>query len=111
MNPVKRLKIYVLGPRDYPEAIVTVREHLVTGLPELVERARAQNPAVRLDEIIATIWRLGCYRLGQNLLRGIPVRAKDHPAAGTTVMAPAVKKARRVTRRHHARGKLHSAAS
>ncbi len=43
----------MLGPRDYPEAIVTVREHLVTGLPELVERARAQNPAVRIDEIMS----------------------------------------------------------
>lgn len=79
MNNVRRLKIYLLGPRDYPEAVVTVPEHLVTGLPELVERARAQNPAVRIDEIIATIWRLGSYRLGQNLLRGLPVRISDQP--------------------------------
>ncbi len=80
MNPVKRLKIYLLGPRDYPEALVTIPEHLLAGLPDLVERARAQNPAVRLDTIIATIWRLGCYRLGQNLLRGIPVRVREPPA-------------------------------
>ena len=83
MNRVRRLKIYVLGQRDYPEALVTVPEHLVAGLPDLVARARAQNPAVRIDEIIATIWRLGSYRLGQNLLRGIRVRVSD-TTGGTT---------------------------
>ena len=83
MNRVRRLKIYVLGQRDYPEALVTVPEHLVAGLPDLVARARGQNPAVRIDEIIATIWRLGSYRLGQNLLRGIRVRVSD-TTGGTT---------------------------
>lgn len=32
------------------------------------------GPAVPLDATIATIWRLGSYRLRQNLLRRIPVR-------------------------------------
>jgi hypothetical protein len=32
-----------------------------------------------LDAIIGAIWRLGCYRLGQNLLRGIPVQLRDAP--------------------------------
>jgi hypothetical protein len=77
MNTVRRLKVYALGPRDYPEVVATVPEHLVGDLPDLVVRARVLNPAVRLDAIIATIWRLGCYRLGQNLLRGIPVRVRD----------------------------------
>ncbi len=41
--------------------------------PRLVERVRGHNPALRLDKIIATIWRLGYYRLAQNLLRRLPV--------------------------------------
>lgn len=61
MNPVRKLKIYLLGRGDYPEALVTVPEHLVGNLPDLVARARALNPAVPLDVIIATIWRLGCH--------------------------------------------------
>ncbi len=83
MNRVRRLKIYVLGQRDYPEALVTVPEHLVADLPDLVERARALNPAVRIDAIIASIWRLGSHRLAQNLLRGIRVRVSD-TTGGTT---------------------------
>jgi hypothetical protein len=77
VNTIRRLKIYLLGQRDYPEAIVSVPEHLLGDLPDLVARARATNPALSLDAIIANIWRLGCYRLGQNLLRGIPVRVRD----------------------------------
>jgi hypothetical protein len=34
MNAVRRLKVYVLGQRDYPEAVVTVPEHLVEDLPD-----------------------------------------------------------------------------
>ena len=77
MNPVRRLKVYLLGARDYPEAVVTVPEHVIGDLPDLVARARTLSPAVSIDAIIATIWRLGCSRLGQNLLRGIPVRVRD----------------------------------
>jgi hypothetical protein len=77
VNPVRRLKVYVLGPRDYPEALVTLAEHLVGDLPDLVARARALNPALSLDAIIGTIWRLGSYRLRQNLIRRIPVSVRD----------------------------------
>ena len=82
MNLVRRVKVYVLGPSDYPEAVVTVPEHLVGDLPTLVARARALNPAVPIDAIIASIWRLGCHRLGQNLIRGIPVRLQEGPRVG-----------------------------
>ena len=47
------------------------------------EVSRALNPAVRIDAVVATIWRLGSYRLGQNLLRGIRVRVSD-TTGGTT---------------------------
>ena len=77
VNTIRRLKIYLLGPGDYPEAIVAVPEHLVGDLPDLVRQARAENPAVRLDDIVANIWRLGSYRQRQNLLRRIPVRLRD----------------------------------
>jgi len=83
MNRVRRLKIYVLGQRDYPEALITLPEHLVADLPDLLDRSRALNPAVRIDAVVATIWRLGSYRLGQNLLRGIRVRVSD-TTGGTT---------------------------
>jgi hypothetical protein len=29
MNAVRRLKVYLLGDRDYPEGVVTIREHLL----------------------------------------------------------------------------------
>ena len=77
MNQVRRLKIYLLGERDYPEAVVTVPEHMLGDLLGLIARARATNPALPLDAIIGTIWRLGSYRLGQNLLRRIPVGVRD----------------------------------
>ena len=79
MNHLRRAKVYLLSERDYPEAVVNIPERLLADLPNLVARARATNPALPLDAIIATIWRLGCYRLGQNLLRGIPVRVRDAP--------------------------------
>ena len=65
MNQVRRLKIYLLGERDYPEAVVTVPEHMLGDLLGLIARARATNPALPLDAIIGTIWRLGSYRLGR----------------------------------------------
>ena len=80
MNHLRRAKVYLLGDRDYPEAVVTISEHLLGDLPDLVRRARATNPALPLDAIVGTIWRLGCYRLRQNLIRGIPVRVRDPQA-------------------------------
>ena len=76
MNQVRRLKIYLLGERGYPEAVVTVPEHMLGDLAGLVAEARALNPAVRLDGIVANIRRLGCYQLHQNVIRRIPVRMR-----------------------------------
>ena len=77
MNRLRRAKVYLLGDHDYPEVVVSIPEHLLGDVPDLVRRARATNPAVPLDAIIATVWRLGYNRLGQNLLRGIPMRVRD----------------------------------
>ena len=74
VNPVRRLKIYLLGSRDYPEAIITVPEHLVGDLPDLVARARALNPSTSVDSVVQTIWHLGSCRLDQNLRHHIPVK-------------------------------------
>ena len=74
MTPIKRLKVYVLGERDYPEALITVPEPLVRDLPDLVARARAINPATSVDRVVQTIWRLGSWRLDQNLRHHIPVK-------------------------------------
>jgi hypothetical protein len=60
---------------------VTVPEHLVADFPDLLARARDLNPAVSVDSVVQTIWRLGSTRLDQNLLRRIPVRIADIPHA------------------------------
>ena len=80
MTPLKRAKLWLLGPRDYPEAVITLPEHLVRDFPELLARARDLNPAVSVNCVAQAVWRLGCYRLGQNLLRRIPVKVADVPA-------------------------------
>jgi hypothetical protein len=77
VSHLRRAKMYLLSEHDYPEAMVRISEHQLGDLEDLIARARALNPAVRLDDIVAHIWRLGCYRLGQNLLRRIPVRIGD----------------------------------
>jgi hypothetical protein len=94
MTQVRRLKIYLLGERDYPEAVVTVPEHMLRDLAGLVAQAREQNPAVRLDAVIANIWRLGSNRLRQNLIRGIPVRMGDVQKPIRTLRPPVRRKRR-----------------
>lgn len=79
MDYVRRLKYTRWARAITLRGLVTLPEHVVGDLPALVARARILNPAVRLDAVVASIWRLGSYRLGQNLLRGIPVRISDQP--------------------------------
>lgn len=79
-----RVKLWFLGPRDFPAAVVTLPEHVVSDLPDLLARARALNPAVPLENVVYTIWRLGSRRLDQNLVRRIPVRMSGLPSPGTT---------------------------
>lgn len=74
---VVRIKLSVLGERGYPEAFVTLPEHIVGDLPDLVARARALTPGVSVQSVLYTLWRLGSRRLDQSLHRRIPVRAAD----------------------------------
>ena len=76
---VRRVKIWLLGDRDYPERLVALGYDRVRDLPDLIARAQQLNPAVTADAVVQTIWRLGSYRLGQNLLRRIPVKTSELP--------------------------------
>jgi hypothetical protein len=89
---VRRAKMWLLGPRDYPEQVVTVPEHLVRDLPDLIAQAQRLNPAATPDAVVKTIWRLGSYRLGQNLIRRIPIRLAELLGADRAVTCRASKR-------------------
>jgi len=76
---VRRVNVWVLGNRDYPERLVKLPPDRVRDLPELIAGAQQLNPAVTADDVVRAIWRLGSRRLHQNLLRRIPVRLSDLP--------------------------------
>ena len=77
---VTKVDIWILGDRNYPIAHVKLPGFAVSDFRELVQRAQALNPAVRPDDVVRAIFRLGSYRVLQNLIRGIPVRVGDLPA-------------------------------
>ena len=81
MTALTRIKLWFLGPRDHPEGVVTLPEHMVRDFPSLLEQARKLNPAVSVESVVYTIWRLGSRRLEQNLVRHIPVRVSELPHA------------------------------
>jgi hypothetical protein len=76
---VTKVDIWILGDRNYPLAHVKLPSFAVSDFPDLLERAREMNPAARPDDIVRAIWRLGSYRLLQNLIRGLPISVKDLP--------------------------------
>jgi hypothetical protein len=80
---VRRVKVWLLGDRGYPERLVKLREERVRDLPDLIVAAQQLNPAVTVDAVVHAIWRLGSYRLHQNLLRRIPVKVSDLPKCPT----------------------------
>ena len=79
MDRTVKVDMWILGPRNYPQAHVKLPEAVVSDLPDLIASARGLNPAVQTEAVVRAIWRLGSYRLGQNLLRRIPVRVADLP--------------------------------
>jgi hypothetical protein len=74
---VRRVNVWLLGNRNFPERLVKLPEHLVRDLPDLVARAQQLNPAATADGVVRAIWRLGTYRLGQNLLRRISLNPSE----------------------------------
>jgi hypothetical protein len=76
---VRRVNVWLLGDRDYPERVVKLPHDRVRDLPDLIASAQRFNPAVTPDDVARAIWRLGSRRLHQNLLRRIPVRLSDLP--------------------------------
>jgi hypothetical protein len=76
---VQRIDVWLLGHHNYPERRVRLADHLVADLPDLIAGAQQLNPAVTPEAVVQAIWRLGRYRLQQNLLRRIPLRACDLP--------------------------------
>jgi hypothetical protein len=85
MDEVIWVDMWVLGPRNYPHAHVKLPAHLVSDLPRLLAAAQDLNLAVTPEVIVRAIWRLGSYRLGQNLLRRIPISVADLPAVPVQV--------------------------
>jgi hypothetical protein len=83
---VTKVDVWILGNCNYPIAHVKLPSFAVSDFPELLERAREMNPATRPDDIVRAIWRLGSYRVRQNLLRRLPISVKDLPVppASTT---------------------------
>ena len=76
---VVRVKLWLLGERDFPEAVVTLPAHVVSDFPDLLARARGGTPGVSMDSVLYSVWRLGSRRLDENLARGIPIRVADLP--------------------------------
>ena len=77
MDYVEHIELWVLGRQRYPHTCVRLPEHLVSDLPELLDGAQALNPAVDVDALVRSVWRLGCQQLRRNNERGVPVRAAD----------------------------------
>ena len=73
------IDLHVSSPSVVPGREGTVeRPSLGCGIcPTSCGEPARQNPAVPLDAIIGTIWRLGSYRFRQNLVPRIPVRVRD----------------------------------
>jgi hypothetical protein len=71
-----RIDVWLLGTA---ERLVKLSEERIRTLPDLIVRAQQLNPAVTPDAVVHAIWRLGSYRLGQNLLRRIPVQISEKP--------------------------------
>ena len=67
---VRRVNVWLLGERDYPERLVKLPEHLVRDLPDLVATAQGLNPAATPDGVVRAIWRLGSYRLARTSFGG-----------------------------------------
>jgi hypothetical protein len=73
---VTKVDIWILGD---PIAHVKLPTFAVSDFPDLLDRARDINPAARPDDVVRAIWRLGSYRLLQNLIRGLAISVKDLP--------------------------------
>jgi hypothetical protein len=78
---VFRIKLWVFGERNYPEALITLPKHIVGDLNELVTRAQALTRGVSIDSVVHTLWRFGAQRLDQTLHRHVPVRVPEIPHA------------------------------
>jgi hypothetical protein len=74
---VRRVNVWLLGNRNFPERLVKLPEHLVRDLPDLIAHAQRLNPVATADGVVRAVWRLGMYRLGQNLLRRIPLNPSE----------------------------------
>ena len=79
MDSVKAVDVWIVGERNFPQSHLKLPAHLVEDLPELIRSAQELNPSTTVETVARAIWRLGSYRVRQNLLRRIPLRASDFP--------------------------------
>lgn len=71
MDPVERITVDFLGPRNFPTARAKLQGPLVEAFPDLLVRAQKINPAVTIDELMRQILDLGIRKLNANIARGI----------------------------------------
>ena len=101
MDSVKAVDISIVGERNFPQSHLKLPAHLVEDLPELNPlRSGAQPVDDRRNRWARAIWRLGSYRVRQNLLRRIPLRASDFPmpnkqSVGEVLLSPTTREHRR----------------
>ena len=74
---VRRVNVWLLGNRDFPERLVKLPEHVVRDLPELIARAERLNPAARWTGSCGPSGGWEHTGLGQNLLRRIPLNPSE----------------------------------
>lgn len=71
---VTRLKLWLLSDTGYPEALVTLPEHVVGDFSDLLTRAQALSPGVSMHSVVQAIWTLGSRRVDDNVRHHIPIR-------------------------------------
>jgi len=98
IEPVHRVDLIVLGPRNYPLATARIPARHVSDFPDLLKGARALNPFTTPEDVIRAIWRLGSRRLWMNIRHRIPIRDGDLP--GPKPLSDGAAEVSAVTRRN-----------
>jgi hypothetical protein len=79
MEPVVRVDVWVLGPRNYPVGYAKLPATLVADFADLVDGAKRLNPATTPEAVVRAIWRYGSRQLWRNLRHRIPITGQDLP--------------------------------
>ena len=70
----RRLEIWLLGDRGFPQGKVTVPEGLVGDLPGLLAACQQVQPALDMNALLQPIWQFGAAGVRHRLDRHIPIK-------------------------------------